>query len=65
LIILVIPVAVALMTPIPLLLVFIIKKCFGKKDEIVNIQDPATESMLNKRECEVPSTDSENQNNRA
>ncbi|XP_060841208.1 ileal sodium/bile acid cotransporter-like [Rhopalosiphum padi] len=62
----VIPVAVALMTPIPLLIAFIIKKCFGKKDGIVNIQDPATESMLNKRECEeVPPANSENENKQA
>jgi len=54
------------MTPIPLLIAFIIKKCFGKKDGIVNIQDPATESMLNKRECEeVPPANSENENKQA
>jgi len=65
LIILVLPVAVALMTPIPLLICFIIKKCFGKKDGIVNIQDPATESMLDKKECDVPAANSENENNQA
>ncbi|CAI6371345.1 unnamed protein product [Macrosiphum euphorbiae] len=61
----VLPVAVALMTPIPLLICFIIKKCFGKKDGIVNIQDPATESMLDKKECDVPAANSENENNQA
>lgn len=59
-----IPVAVALMTPVPLLLGYIIKKCFGKKNEIVNIQDPAAESMLNDKEHEVPAGFS-NQNNQA
>lgn len=63
--ILVIPVAVALMTPIPLLICFIIKKCFGKKDGVVSIQDPATESMINKKENEGPSANSENENNQA
>lgn len=53
------------MTPIPLLICFIVKKCFGKKDGTVSIQDPATESMLNKRECEVPSANSVNENNQA
>jgi len=56
-------VAVALMTPIPLLICFIIKKCLAKKDGIINNQDPATESMLNKKESEVPSANPENENN--
>jgi len=51
------------MTPIPLLICFIIKKCLGKKDITVNTQDPATESMLNRKECEVPSVNSGNENN--
>ncbi|CAH1713956.1 unnamed protein product [Aphis gossypii] len=60
----VIPVAVALMTPIPLLMAFIFKKCFGKKDGVVNTQDPATESMLDRREA--PSAiNSENENKQA
>lgn len=60
-----IPVAVALMTPIPLLIGFIIKKCFEKKIEVTN-QDPATESML-KNDCEVPvaSPDVKNENQQA
>jgi len=45
----VIPVAVALMTPIPLLIGFIVKKYFGKKHGIVENQDPASESMLKKK----------------
>lgn len=53
-IILVIPVAVALMTPIPLLIAFLIKKCFGKKDQITENQDPATESMLNESQGTLP-----------
>lgn len=57
-----IPVAVALMTPIPLLIAFIIKKCFGKKTEIPVNQDPATESMLNDKENEVIPPDSGNEN---
>lgn len=61
----VIPVAVALMTPIPLLMCFIFKKCFGKNNGTINIQDPATESMINKRECEGPSANSVNENNQA
>jgi len=56
----VIPVAVALMTPIPLLIGFLIKKCFGKKDEILENQDPAAESMLKKNEIAVTSPDVEN-----
>lgn len=59
------PVAVAIMTPIPLLIVFIFQKCFGKKEETVENQDPATESMLKKNdECEVTvaSPISENEN---
>lgn len=47
-----IPVAVALMTPIPLLMAFLIKKCFGKKDQITENQDPATESMLSDKESQ-------------
>lgn len=35
------------MTPIPLLMAFLIKKCFGKKDQITEDENPATESMLN------------------
>lgn len=50
-----VPVAVALMTPIPLLIAYIIKKCFGNKNEILENQDPATESML-KNDCPVPAT---------
>lgn len=57
-----IPVAVALMTPIPLLIAFIIKKCFGKKIEIPVNQDPATESMLNDKENEVSPPESKNEN---
>jgi len=54
------------MTPIPLLMAFVFKKCFGKKDGIVNTQDPATESMLDRRECEAPSAiNSENENKQA
>lgn len=54
------------MTPIPLLMAFIIKKYFGKKDGIINTQDPATESMLDRRECEAPSAiNSENENKQA
>lgn len=62
------PVAVALMTPIPLLIVFIIKKYFGKKEEIVENQDPATESMLKKNnevDVIVASPISENKNEQA
>lgn len=52
------------MTPIPLLMAFIFKKCFGKKDGVVNTQDPATESMLDRREA--PSAiNSENENKQA
>lgn len=57
------PVAVALMTPIPLLIVFIFQKCFGKK-EILENQDPATESMLkknNESEITIASPISENE----
>lgn len=56
-----IPVAVALMTPIPLLIGFIVKKYFGKKHEIIENQDPATESMLKKNEITATSPDIENQ----
>lgn len=49
-----IPVAVALMTPIPLLFAFLIKKCFRKKDQITENQDPATESMLNESQGALP-----------
>jgi hypothetical protein len=56
----VIPVAVALMTPIPLLIAFIIKKCFGNKTEIPMNQDPATESMI--KDNEIISPDSGNEN---
>lgn len=57
---LVVPVAVALMTPIPLLIGFIIKKCYRKKDEIIANQDPATESMLKNDEIVVTSPNVEN-----
>lgn len=41
------------MTPIPLLIGWIIKKCFGGKHETVGIQDPVFESMLNNKESQV------------
>lgn len=44
---LVIPVAVALMTPVPLLIGFILKKYLGKKENTLQNQDPAAESMIN------------------
>lgn len=61
-----IPVAVALMTPIPLLMGFIIKKCFGKKKDqsAENPADPAAESML-KNESNVASTRPKNENENA
>lgn len=34
------------MTPIPLIIGAIIKKCYGKKEEIVENPDPAAESIL-------------------
>lgn len=52
-----IPVAVALMTPIPLLIALIIKKCFGKKNDTAS-QDPATESML-RNNFDVPTISSD------
>jgi len=60
----VIPVAVALMTPVPLLIALIIKKCFGKKEEIIENPDPGTESMLKNKDCEdtIETLDSENEN---
>lgn len=59
---LVIPVAVALMTPIPLLMAFLIKKCFGKNEGIVENPDPAAESMLkNKDDIAVPTPTSQNE----
>lgn len=50
-----IPVAVALMTPIPLLVGFTVKKLFKKTDKITEVQDPAAETMI-KDECEVTIT---------
>lgn len=50
------------MTPIPLLLGFIIKKCFEKKEESTANSDPATKSMLNDNEVEVSSSNSQNKN---
>lgn len=47
-----IPVAVALMTPIPLLVGFAIKKLFLKTGRIAEVQDPAAETMI-KDECEA------------
>lgn len=51
-----IPVAVALMTPIPVLIGFIIKKCFGKKEEVLVNPDPAAESMLKNKDDVTVST---------
>ncbi|VVC26489.1 Hypothetical protein CINCED_3A011328 [Cinara cedri] len=51
----VIPVAVALMTPIPLAVGLIVKKLFTKIDKVAVVQDPATETMI-KDECEVTVT---------
>lgn len=58
-----IPVAVALMTPVPLLMGFVIKKCFGRKNDqsTENNHDPASESML-KNECDVASPNCEKEN---
>lgn len=55
------------MTPIPLLIGFIIKKCFGKKHETVENQDPVFESMIKYKENEVIATpfNSKNENQQA
>lgn len=50
------------MTPIPLLIAFLIKKCFGNKDQIVENQEPATESMLDDKESEDSISNSEKGN---
>lgn len=50
------------MTPIPLLMAFLIKKCFGKNEGIVANPDPAAESMLkNKDDVAVPTSTSQNE----
>lgn len=41
------------MTPIPLIIGVIIKKCYGKKEEIVENPDPAAESILKNNESVV------------
>lgn len=44
------------MTPIPLMIGVIIKKCFRKNEEIVENPDPAAESILKNNESVVTAT---------